>query len=271
MPCWRFWKTNKQHNGEFCMARKRKAKDKEIAVIVAQKNVPQEHPAPASDIWKQLQVAEYETLREELLQNQRYMYERPLVILAAVGLAAVQFKDAPHMIVLPLLLIWVLLVNLWFTANRLRSVAMIASYISVAIEPGSPFVWVGWTNACRLRRQWRRKHMDAADRARRIEKHFNPNAEQAGRSTYSVIVVLHGVPAIFGAVASFLIGFGEMSGHVLTLVCASATMSILFFAASVWRWRPRKMNNLIERQRAIWMAVFADDANSANSNVKEQS
>lgn len=73
-----------------------------------------------------MRVEEYGTLRNELLQNKQYVFERPLLIITAAGVAAIQLSDEPSVLLLPVLLIILLLINLWFTVNRLKSIAQTA-------------------------------------------------------------------------------------------------------------------------------------------------
>ena len=77
---------------------------------------------------------EYSSLREEMLQNKGYVFERPLLIITAAGIASIQLSGKPSVVLLPFLLVIILSINLWFTINRLESTARIASYISVALE-----------------------------------------------------------------------------------------------------------------------------------------
>jgi hypothetical protein len=99
----------------------------------------------------EMRIEEYGILRNELLQNKQYVFERPLLIITAAGVAAVQLSDAPSVLLLPVLLIVLLLINLWFTVNRLKSIARIAAYIAVVLE-SAPKAWIGWEGALRKHR-----------------------------------------------------------------------------------------------------------------------
>ncbi len=61
---------------------------------------------------------EYNTLREELLQAKKYIFERPLVIVA-LGVGGIKIVPGAYWALLPLVLSGVLLYNFWFTANRI--------------------------------------------------------------------------------------------------------------------------------------------------------
>ena len=58
-----------------------------------------------------MRVEEYGTLRNELLQNKQYVFERPLLIITAAGVAAVQLSNEPSVLLLPVLLIMLFIVD----------------------------------------------------------------------------------------------------------------------------------------------------------------
>ena len=43
---------------------------------------------------------EYTSLREELAQNEQYIFERPLLIITAIGIAATQIEDSTLLAIL---------------------------------------------------------------------------------------------------------------------------------------------------------------------------
>ena len=65
---------------------------------------------------------EYETLRAELLDGKKYVFERPILIITA-ALASVQLLEKGQAIYLTPIVIWLLSFNLWFTVNRIGSIA----------------------------------------------------------------------------------------------------------------------------------------------------
>ena len=207
----------------------------------------------------ELKLLEYETLRNELLENKKHLFERPIVIVAAAGVAAAQLKDNPHVLALPLFLVWILLVNLWFTINRLRSAARIAAYINIVIEPGSPVPWIGWENALRLHRIWNKRH-GHAEKRRQIEQYIEFNAIPDAMTFYPVVLALHAVPIVFAATAAILF-VGENSDKLAILMCVTTILSTFVFGAFVCLWRPAKMMDSIEIQRATWLAVLKEYGN----------
>ena len=70
---------------------------------------------------------EYDTLRKELSESKKYVFERPLVIVG-VGLGLLTTQTVTYGVVLAASLSGLLLFNLWFTVNRLMSVARIVAY-----------------------------------------------------------------------------------------------------------------------------------------------
>jgi hypothetical protein len=74
---------------------------------------------------------EYTSLREELLQYRRYIFERPLLI---VGAGIALSRADTSLVVMPPLVAVLLTFNFWFTVNRLRSSARIVAYIQSALE-----------------------------------------------------------------------------------------------------------------------------------------
>lgn len=81
---------------------------------------------------------EYETLRQELSDNKKYVFERPLLIITAAFIFSDFVMETPYAILFPILVIYLLLFNLKFTSNRLNSSARIVSYIRLFIEKKDP-------------------------------------------------------------------------------------------------------------------------------------
>lgn len=73
------------------------------------------------------QSQEYMTLREELLQAKRYVFERPLIIVV-LGVVALTTLNVEYMGAMALVSASLILFNFWFTVNRLMSAARIIAY-----------------------------------------------------------------------------------------------------------------------------------------------
>jgi len=82
--------------------------------------------------------SEYESLRNEMNENKKYVFERPLAIFTAAVILFDYLKDADIVLVLPSMIILLFLFNLDFTCNRLNSNARIVNYIRQFIESKYP-------------------------------------------------------------------------------------------------------------------------------------
>jgi len=212
-------------------------------------------PSSAADEPNDLRCSEYESLREELLQNKQYVFERPLVIIAAAGVAAIQLPEGASVLALPPLLISVLSVNLWFTVNRIRSNARIVGYIAAALEPANEYSWLGWENAVRLHRKWT-KARTPARRASDIKPYQDPEAMPDAMTFYPMVLFLHIVPVVFAVIASgFALGNQCSMTGIAMFVLTIATCGVFAWLA-LRPFHPDRMIYLIEEQRAIWLAVL---------------
>lgn len=203
-----------------------------------------------------LRLSEYESLRSELLENKRYVFERPLAVMAVAGIAGLQLKANPYVVAILSFLIWVLLVNLWFTVNRLRSNARIIAYLNLAMEPHNTIEWIGWESSLRLHRRWMKiyEHKDK-ERDAEIRKFMDKEASPDSMVFYPVMLGLHFVPVLFSVAASLLLLRGN-NGPVSMMLCVVTILSALVFVGFVvGPWNPTKMTGLIEQHRATWLAV----------------
>jgi hypothetical protein len=204
---------------------------------------------------QQVRCAEYSSLRDELLRNKQYIFERPLAIVMAAGIASTQLTGQPSVVFLPLLLSILLLNNLWFTVNRLRSGARIAAYIAVTLEPVSPGPWVGWENALREYRIWT-KRKTQAQRREAVESGSNRDAIPDAMMFYPPLWLLHLVTALvaLGISACSLRQGGQLS--LIALIFTFATTVVLAYFC-IGPYHPRRMRSLIEENRVIWEEVLA--------------
>ena len=198
-----------------------------------------------------IRTAEYESLRQEMLQNKKYVFERPLVIIGAVGLAAAQLSGTPAAVTLPVLLVALLWLNLWFTANRLRSTARIVAYVGLVLEVPER-EWIGWENALRLHRVWTKTH-PIKDQGELIRLHLDPKAIPDAMMFYPILLWLHVLPVCVGIFASGLHALAipkapEIGGFILATL-----LGVGFAAICGGPFRPKRMNAMIEIQRAIWI------------------
>ena len=217
------------------------------------------------DISKRVSLIEVEhnTLRAELLQNKQYVFERPLLIVTAAGVAAVQLSGNPSVLLLPLLLIVLLLINLWFTVNRLKSIARISAYIEIILERAQ-HKWIGWENSLRSHRMWTKRH-NKQEQNEALSKHIKQDAIPDAMMFYGPLYLLHVVTVIVALAVSWLSlvsssGYPTIVSFVLTLFAA-----ILFIGYCLGPYHPKKMRDLIEVQRAIWIVSLNIDENDLNT------
>src|SRR5829696_3806537 len=83
-------------------------------------------------------------LRAEMDLNRKYIFERPLLIVAGGITAAATLEKLMGFEVLPLLFIVLMGYNLWFTFNRLQSNARVIAYLQVVYTPDGVDRWIGW-------------------------------------------------------------------------------------------------------------------------------
>lgn len=81
---------------------------------------------------------EYETLRAELSDNKKFVFERPLLIITAALLFTEYITGTNFAMLFPNIVIYLLLFNFKFTSNRLNSSSRIVSYIRLFIEKKEP-------------------------------------------------------------------------------------------------------------------------------------
>ncbi len=147
---------------------------------------------------------EYDTLRHELLEAKRYVFERPLAI-AAFATAGVQFLDKSPAIVLPPVVLALTIFNFWFTVNRLQSAGRIIAYIQLVLEPSSSISWVGWETSLRRYRQWLKATPDASSYVEaRMDSSAVPDGLMYFPALYNFHVALTGA-AILAALGLLLL------------------------------------------------------------------
>ena len=209
------------------------------------------------DLSAKMRSAEYTTLRDELLQNKQYVFERPLLIITAAGVASVELSGQPSVVLLPLLLVVVLLVNLWFTVNRLRSNARIVGYIDVVLESMTENKWIGWEKSLRLHRMWMKKHNEE-QRTKILEPYIEKSAIPDAMMFYPPIYWIHIATVILALAVSGLSVIN--SPEILHIVTFSITLlvSCVFAGYCIGSHHPSRMTDLIEVQRATWIAVFEE-------------
>jgi cadmium resistance protein CadD (predicted permease) len=198
---------------------------------------------------------EYDTLRHELLEAKRYVFERPLAItaLAAIGL---QVFDKPQHIALPLAVSIVTLFNFWFTVNRLQSASRIVAYIQLILEPTSKYTWIGWETSLLRYRMWLK-----SKGTRQANEYVDANVDLSRSPTttmyYPPVYYFHGALIALSVLAGLVQFAQETTLWVRTL-------SLIPVGVGIWslvyfrRWRPSRLRWSIERNRVIWQAALKE-------------
>ena len=195
---------------------------------------------------------EYKTLREELLQAKKYVFERPLLI-AAMAAAGSRGLDREFLMLLLVLAAALLLFNFWFTVNRVSSGARIAAYIQLEIEERSHGRWVGWETCLREYRRWLKD--DPAKRRAEVDAALDTGAIPDALMYYPPIYLLHiGLMALAACLAVTLAVRDRTWLSVISMLLVLSLAGC--FSAYLCRYSPSKMRALIERNRVIWTCVF---------------
>lgn len=193
---------------------------------------------------------EYDTLRDELNQSKKYVFERPLLI-AGLGIALLTAKDVQYGAPLLALLTGLLLFNHWFTVNRLMSAARIVAYIQVVLEGNT--VWRGWETSLREYRIWLKDDVKAKNKI--VDGELDQKAVPDALMYYPPIFQIHIAFVTLCVIAGFLLTIKQPNainvGATVVLVLLAGG-----FGLGCWKWRPSKMRSLIERNIVIWKHVL---------------
>jgi hypothetical protein len=222
---------------------------------------------------------EYKALREEMLQNKKYIFERPLLILTVIGIvASIQIENTYLLIFLPPLFSFFMTVDMWFTVNRLRSNSRIAAYIDIFHEPGVIEVkqeyipkpeFIGWEKSLRKYRKWKAetkedkaettndKQGTKEDKKALISDYFEREAVPDAWMFYPPIYDLHVVLVVSSCVVSVLLACITPKPAQIVAMLLNIFISDYFIVGyCMAEYRPENMKDLIERERATWLAVF---------------
>jgi hypothetical protein len=197
-------------------------------------------------------IQEYQTLRQELLESKRYVFERPLLI-ATAGLASLgAVKGGYVAAIVPPFMSIVLLFNFWFTVNRLHSAARIIAYIQLELEERNFGPWKGWETCLREYRKWLKDQNAEALVDSKVDKEAVPDALMY----YPAIYLLHLGIASLAAISSSVLAI--LDRNWLTISCLAASLLLtIWFLKSALDHQPRLMRTRIERNRVIWEYVLA--------------
>ncbi len=189
---------------------------------------------------------EYETLRNELLDGRKYVFERPILIIT-VGLAMTQFVQEQYAVCFPLVIIGLLFFNLWFTVNRMSSVSRIVAYIQLVLE-NKDSKWYGWETSLIGYRKWLK-----ANKEEKINLDDEVIYDNLGY--YPTIYWMHLIITIgvFLILAIFTINYFEWENVVWSIL---TLIVLVVFISYAIKKRPENAKKLIEENRQIWKKVF---------------
>lgn len=192
---------------------------------------------------------EYETLREELDLNKRYVFERPILIVT-VSLAAINFGTDIWVPYIPAFITALLCFNLSFTVNRLFSSARIIAYISLVVERNHK-PYIGWENTLQLHRE-----LASMLGSKRIDKIIKDElVEEAvprkGYGFYPVIYFFH-VFILVVTYASLFVNKYEPSIGMIIISGISTT----YFVFLLFRYSTKRLRKNLLYERALMEKVL---------------
>lgn len=191
---------------------------------------------------------EYETLRNELHQGKQYVFERPILIVT-VSIAFVQFVDKQYAIYFPLIIIGLLSFNLWFTINRMGSMARIIAYIQLILEH-SESKWFGWETSLRNYRKWLKLNRKSVDQIK-----IKDEAVYDNLGFYPTIYYMHIIVTILVFLILAVFTFNNFECKNITWSLLTLGQLVLFMGYAI-KNRPEKIKPQIEKNREIWKIVF---------------
>ena len=199
-----------------------------------------------------LRSQEYSTLREELLQAKRYVFERPLLIVA-LGVGGLTTLEIEYSAALGLVLASLILFNFRFTVNRLMSAARIVAYVQLELEKGTTESWSGWESSLRYYRKWLKQ--DPAAAKAEVEAAMDKQAVPDAMLHYPPIYQLH--MALMAAATVGSVAVTVVAPSIVNIVCSVGVLALAAtFGVACNRYRPSVISALIERNRVIWSRVF---------------
>jgi hypothetical protein len=179
---------------------------------------------------------EYESLRNELNDNRKYVFERPLLIFSVACIFFDYVSKTDYVMLFPCLIVLLLLFNLHFTANRLNSNARIIAYIRLFIEKNQPnnYQWETFLNAYRLK------------------------GENRSLKYYPIIYYFHIVLIIFLLLLEILLYFdghqlnqcpNNIKIQITTIGSIALIIGAIIYLFSIWKFTsPKRVKAFFEKE-----------------------
>lgn len=198
-------------------------------------------------------TSEYQTLRSELLESRKWVFERPLLI-GTLCIAAFNYIQKPFSAYIPMIIIALLLFNLWFTVNRLRSIARIVAYIQVVLENNNIGSWIGWESFLRNYRKFT-KTLSKHDLEKLINDKIEHNAVPDAMMYYPPIFNFHCFIVVLAMFLSSYLLFENTSENTITSFALTAGFFVIYYV-NAYYYRPKKMKSLIEEMIVVCKEVL---------------
>ena len=195
---------------------------------------------------------EAETLRAELLEGKKYVFERPLLIITAT-IALLNLPDKSFAPFIPLTTISLLMFNLWFTVNRLKSISRISAYIQIELEEKLYKPWLGWESSLRHYRKWMKLNKKTLKNI--LEKNIDEESIPDALGFYPTIYLMHIIMVIFSLYSSIWLikSYPEFNSKFSNVI---SMLLFIPFCVISYHWRPSVLRNSIEEYRVIWIEIY---------------
>jgi hypothetical protein len=190
-------------------------------------------------------------LRAEMDVNRKYIFERPLAIVAGAFTAAATLKNLVGFDALPMFFTALLSFNIWFTYNRLQSNARIISYLQVFHTPSGMPHWIGWEAALN---EYRKREI--------VPRASTPSGKSRRENRFYGPILFFHVGASLAATGLLLaqiyptgIAF-ERLGFLQEIVVILDIGAIAGLVMLTWRFRPGMVRHTIDETRQIWTQLL---------------
>jgi hypothetical protein len=199
-----------------------------------------------SDVTTDLRASEHAALRNEILQNKKLTFERPLLILSGAAVAAAQVHAIYAVWFMPIALIAFLWLNVSFTEDRMRSTARVASYIGLFLE-SHPQEWIGWENALRKYRE------RFSTKGNKIQDAPPASAGIQGSAIQSSLFWIHVLPAVLGLCGLGIALYRAHRSLEILIAAATAALALPFLRACLRAFNPTSAIGKLDSQRTRWL------------------
>lgn len=228
-----------------------------------------------------IRIEEYKFLQGEHQKNRGYIFERPVLIISVVTFAAqflIQYQNPSNVSVnlsehgqgiltsplmkpiMILALVFILIFNLAFISERIKSDSRIVAYIQLFHEGGLVPYWLGWETSLRYHRRWMNTY--SKNLTEKLEDKIDINSVHHIGWFYPKIYLFHAI-FIIGLLYVFLIWCVDIyhidQYSVSSLFFIGLCIATYFVWSNPWNpWHNSHHTNLVEVQRAIWVDLFEE-------------